>query len=124
MKRPSRGFTLVEVMVVIVVIGILAGIVILMFGNWREKNARDVLKTDLKHLSAAMENYRTANNKYPTTVAMVSTIYNSKDTTTFEFALANDDTYCINAEANSYKGRNVFMHIRPTYSDPQNGKCT
>lgn len=121
MKRTSRGFTLIEIMVVIVVIGMLAALSIMLFGNWRERNARDVLKSDLKHFSAAMENYRNVNNGYPTTMEKIKGLYNSKDSSLSEFQVSNLDNYCVEAKPVGFDS--ITMYIRPNMTDAKEGNC-
>ncbi|MBK8247718.1 MAG: type II secretion system major pseudopilin GspG [Gemmatimonadetes bacterium] len=61
------GFTLIELVVVIIVLGLLAGLVApQIFG--RVSEARDVAaKTQMATLGAALDNYRLDNGRYPTT---------------------------------------------------------
>lgn len=63
----QSGFSLLELMVVIVILGILATIVIPnVFGN-REQAERQKVVSDLTALENAMEMYRLDNGVYPTT---------------------------------------------------------
>ncbi|NCP45489.1 MAG: prepilin-type N-terminal cleavage/methylation domain-containing protein, partial [Flavobacteriales bacterium] len=56
--RGSKGFTLIELIVVIVVIGILAGLVIIRIGS-ASKDARNAKrKADLAQIRTAIEQYR------------------------------------------------------------------
>jgi prepilin-type N-terminal cleavage/methylation domain-containing protein len=62
------AFTIVELIVVIAVIGILAGIVLMSYGSWRTSVATSSLKSDLVHAASAMESNRTFSNSYSTTI--------------------------------------------------------
>ena len=55
--RHTRGFTLVELLLVVVIIGILATIAIPKFGNTKEKALVASMQVDLKNLVTAEEAY-------------------------------------------------------------------
>jgi len=59
------GFTLIELMVVISIIGILSAIVYASFGTSRKIARDDIRKTDLKNLQVAIELYKAQNGHYP-----------------------------------------------------------
>jgi len=59
------GFTVVELVVVIVVIGILAAITVVGYGAWQKTIAETQIKNDINSARVAMENYRSFNGKYP-----------------------------------------------------------
>src|SRR5947208_16371913 len=56
-RKHDGGFTLIEVLIVIVVLGILAGIVILAVGGISDRGQGSACKTDLVTLQAAEEAY-------------------------------------------------------------------
>lgn len=61
----QAGFSLIELLVVISIIGILAGILVLSFDTAR-KNSRDAArKSDLQALQLAIELYKAQNGSYP-----------------------------------------------------------
>jgi len=63
----TRGFTLIELIVVIVVLGLLAGLVApQIFGRVSEAKAVTA-RTQMELLSAALDGYRLDNGGYPTT---------------------------------------------------------
>lgn len=65
MSAPSRGFTLIELMVIISIIAILSVIGIVTFSNI-QKNARDVKRrADIDAISKALLQYRTTRGFYP-----------------------------------------------------------
>ncbi len=61
----SKGFTLVELMVAISIIGILSSIVYANFGEARKASRDDVRKTSLKEMQLAIEFYKAQNDQYP-----------------------------------------------------------
>lgn len=66
-RRPHLGFTLIEVMVVIVILGVLAALVVPRVMN-RPDEARVVAaKQDIAALMQALKLYRLDNQRYPTT---------------------------------------------------------
>jgi general secretion pathway protein G len=65
--RKERGFTLVEMMVVIVIIGLLATIVIINVMPATERAAAARVRADLATMEQAVEMYRLDNLRYPTT---------------------------------------------------------
>ena len=66
-RRHQRGFTLVELLIVIAIIGILAGAVLLNVAPQKEKAIRARAKTDIKTMETAIEIYFADNDNYPTT---------------------------------------------------------
>ncbi len=68
MKRHSRekkGFTLIEVLIVVAIIGILTAILVANYNDAR-KNSRDkIRKSDLKSLQLAIELYKAQYGQYP-----------------------------------------------------------
>ena len=65
LKSKQSGFTIVELLIVIVVIGILATLVIVTFSGVQQK-ARDTKReTDVKALASQLEVYYANNGSYP-----------------------------------------------------------
>lgn len=66
LKHKSKGFTIVELLIVIVVIGILATLVIVTFTGIKEKARDSKRKNDINAIAAALETYNSDKNTYPT----------------------------------------------------------
>ena len=68
-NRPAdEGFTLVELLIVIVVLGVLAGIVVFGVGTFRDQAKASVCKADVKTVQVALDAYNAANNTFNVTV--------------------------------------------------------
>jgi general secretion pathway protein G len=62
-----RGFTLIELIVVIIVLGLLAGLVAPQIMGRLSEAKSTTAKTQIELLSVALDNYRLDNGAYPTT---------------------------------------------------------
>ncbi|WP_428387995.1 type II secretion system protein GspG [Mucisphaera sp.] len=61
-----RGFSLIEVMVVIVIIGLLAGAVALQVTGYMDSAEINLARSDITTIMDAVELYRLENKRYPT----------------------------------------------------------
>jgi general secretion pathway protein G len=68
MRGSQRGFTLIEILVVMVIITILAGISVAMYGNGITKSKEAVLKQDLKEMREAIDAFHADKNKWPSSL--------------------------------------------------------
>ncbi len=66
-KHRERGFTLIEIMVVVIIIGLLATIVSVNVMRYLSRSKIETCKAQLKNLSQALELYKLDNGFYPTT---------------------------------------------------------
>src|SRR6202142_1182668 len=66
----ERGFTLVELLIVIVILGILAGIVVFAVGNLTSNAKTNACGTEKSPLVTALESYKAQNGAYPATMAL------------------------------------------------------
>jgi prepilin-type N-terminal cleavage/methylation domain-containing protein len=75
LRTRESGFTIIELLIVIVVIGILAGLVLNVFTGIQE-DARDAeRKTDLEAVEGHLEAYAAKNGTYPTTANVADTAF-------------------------------------------------
>ena len=61
----NRGFTLIEILVVVVILGILGAVVVPQLMSRPDQARLQAAQTDLKNLDAALEVYRLDNFQYP-----------------------------------------------------------
>lgn len=65
--RREEGFTLIEIMIVVVIIGLLAGLVAVNLLPQAEKAKRTTAITQMKTFEQALDLYKLDNGRYPTT---------------------------------------------------------
>jgi prepilin-type N-terminal cleavage/methylation domain-containing protein len=65
----EQGFTLVELLIVIVILGILAGIVVFAVGNLTSNAKTNACATEKATISTALEAYKANTGVYPTAAA-------------------------------------------------------
>ncbi|WP_347903424.1 type II secretion system major pseudopilin GspG [Pseudomonas purpurea] len=65
--RGQRGFTLIEIMVVVVIIGVLGAIVVPQFMSRPDQAKVTAARTDILAISTSLEMYRLDNFNYPST---------------------------------------------------------
>ena len=65
-RKAASGFTIVELLIVIVVIGILAALVVTTYNGIQQKARDTERKTDVNALHGQIEAYSAQNGKYPT----------------------------------------------------------
>ena len=66
--RRQDGFTLIELMIVMVIIVLLAGIGVAIYGNSVRNSRETVLKADLVEMRKAIDAYYADKQKYPATL--------------------------------------------------------
>ena len=65
-KKHSRGFSFIEVMVVIIILALISGFVGVSLLESLEKSKIDSTKTQISGLESALDLYRLHNSRYPT----------------------------------------------------------
>ena len=85
-KKNEKGFTLIELMIVIAIIGILAAIAIPQFSAYRTRANNSAAKADLRNAATAQEAYFVDNSIYADDIALIQNtsfgFFQSRDVTT------------------------------------------
>lgn len=66
-RRAQAGFTLIEIMVVVVILGVLGALVLPNLMGRPDQAKLTAARTDIQSISTALEIYRLDNGRYPTT---------------------------------------------------------
>ena len=64
-KLNQKGFTLIELMIVVAIIGILAAIAIPQFAAYRTKSYNSAAQSDLRNVLTTLEAHYADNQQYP-----------------------------------------------------------
>jgi general secretion pathway protein G len=67
MHKHERGFTLIEIMVVVVILAVLGALVVPQILSKVDQARLTAAKTDIRTIAGALDSYRLDNFKYPTT---------------------------------------------------------
>jgi prepilin-type N-terminal cleavage/methylation domain-containing protein len=115
-----RGFTIVELSVVMVVLGILAGIVIVSVGSWRTSAARKEVQSDLNGVVAGMNSARNFNNGYPSSLPGSFTASPNVQLT---YVSGDAGGYCIDGKSKLTASATYFIDTIRTGGQPRYGTC-
>lgn len=98
MNKTKSGFTIVELLIVIVVIGILASITVVAFNGIQERAKVSIAQSELSNLSKATQIYFIDNGRYPNTIEWAevfkaANMYeNTRDSTKKTFMICRNAT--------------------------------
>ncbi len=118
-KLSSQGFTIVELLIVVIVIGILAGLIVTTFSDFRRKSRNSERQNDIKFVQQAVENYYAQNETYPTLAQLNDSAWRSKNMKT----LGPDELTDPKASSPNLAGspaQSIYSY-QPTAED--NGNC-
>lgn len=90
----QRGFTIVELLIVIIVIGILAALVLVAYSNVNSQAKVATLQSDLENAGKALELTKTQNNDlYPTSQSAANLQASANNT--FSYTYDSSNKYCL-----------------------------
>jgi len=122
-NNKRQGFTIVELLVVIGIIGVLATISVVGYGSWRTSIAASQVKSDLNALASALENARTFGNAYPTALSQLSTTYTTTTgVTVTPFAMTATE-FCFDAISSTVSGVAFYLASETKEQGAISGTC-
>jgi type II secretion system protein G len=111
MKRDQRGFTLMELMIVIVIIGVLAAIGIPAYNNYVDKARAAACQSNRRSIATALGLYYAEKGEYTSTLSDLDVyLDNRKDLKCPMQDEDDDDYYSINIDANTGKVAIICSH--------------
>jgi type IV pilus assembly protein PilA len=116
----KKGFTIVELLVVIVVIGILATISIVSYGSWRHSSLSSKVKSDLVSVAAAMDSARTFTNSFP--LSLPSTFVASSGVN-LNLQSSDGKSYCIDGVSSEDATIQFYMASESSSKGALSGTC-
>jgi type IV pilus assembly protein PilA len=106
MYKKEEGFTLIELMIVIAIIGILAAIAIPQFNAYRARSFNAAANTDLRNAMTAEEGYFTDFDTYTSSAANLTGSYGLTTSSGVVLTLTADSTSYTVRSVNSNAGTN------------------
>jgi len=94
-KKNEKGFTLIELMIVIAIIGILAAIAIPQFSAYRKRSYNSSAQSDVRNLATSQEAYYVDESTYAST-------YSRLTGTSYGYMQSGNVTVVVTGDADNY----------------------
>ena len=113
-KKNEKGFTLIELMIVIAIIGILAAIAIPQFSAYRQRSYNSATQSDIRNAATAQEAFFVDNQYYCATIAdLTGTTYGLFNSTNVTLTIVAGTTSGYNMTGKHASGNKYFTLTGP-----------
>lgn len=97
-QKPRSGFTLVEIIVVLVVLGILATITVVSYAAVTKDARHEAVIADAQGVGSLLTKFKAANGRYPDSLSELTESPAGESTYQYSYK-ASDNTYCVTASS-------------------------
>ena len=89
MRKTAKGFTIVELLIVIVIIGVLAALVVVAYIGIQNRSTETSVQNDLRNIVNKIEVYKTDTGSYPVDTTQLDTIRTGVVQTNYDLTVGN-----------------------------------
>ncbi len=130
-KTTYAAFTVAELILIIVVIGILMALAVIGLGAWQARVARTAIKSDIAHLQASMQDVRNRTNAYPVFPGgtkfvgggVASSVFVQSEDVEITYVSGNTTDYCVNAQSLKVSSVQMYLNTAGGNATAQDGTC-
>jgi len=115
--KKHKAFTVIELLIVIVVIGIIASVVLVSYSNISSRANASALQTDLNSAGKQLETFRQTNSSYPTSLISANIKASNGSNLTY-YTTTNNTQFCLKG----VNGSSTYS-ISSSNLSPQLGDC-
>ena len=106
--RNQKGFSLVELMIVVAIIGVLAALAVPKFSQFQAKARQAEAKNNLNHIYTLETAYQGDNDKYTATLTDIGFVVKGTTRYTYTVAAPTDATFTATATSGTSATNKVF----------------
>jgi len=115
LQNNTRGFTIVEMIIVVIVIGIIVAITVVSYSSITTSSNQQTLQTELKGVASKLTRYKADNGGYPALLSDINVSNTSTITYTYTYGSVSDG-YCLVSA-----GYSMSFYITNIDSTPKSG---